>query len=454
LYGLRKNHHVTEILTKRNYFMSLNLGPLREGEKINTDTGQSLRIMKYLGEGGQGWVYKVELNGGYYALKWYKKVEYLDIIDAVAFKKNLERNIANGSPAPQFLWPKMLTNNVDETFGYVMDIYPDGYTSFEDYYWGGAYFRSYLSLIDTALCLVEGFKILHNRGYSYQDLNNGGFRVNPNINNPKTVFICDNDNVAPDGTNLGIKGFPGFMAPEVTVGNSRPNTQTDMHSLAVVLFGLFFRHHPLEGKHTLEYSLITPEIESIIYGTHPLFCYHPTDDRNRPHPAVHKNGILHYWPIFPSSFKEYFIKAFTVGLFDSNYRVLGSEWRTALINLRSSIAYVSRSDGKLREQFVNLNDKVVPKGCRKLVFKDGQIAVLSHRSRLYACQTTGNATDFRTVTASIAVHEDTLIMRNDTNDVWRFSLSGQPYERVEPQGILPLVPGVSINFSGVEAVVM
>jgi hypothetical protein len=44
-------------------------------------------------------------------------------------------------------------------------------------------------------------------------------------------------------------------------------------------------------------------------------------------------------------------------------------------------------------------------------------------------------------------------MRNDSDEVWRFNFPGQSPEQVQPQGILPLVPGVVINFSGVEAVV-
>jgi len=267
------------------------------------------------------------------------------------------------------------------------------------------------------------------------------------------VLICDNDNVAPDSTSLGIQGFRGFMAPEVTTGESLPSTLTDLHSLAVVLFGLFFRGHPLEGKHTLEYAaLCTPGIDRVIYGSHPLFCFNPSDDRNRPDSAVHKT-VLHRWKFFTSEFKECFVKAFTLGLSEPNRRVVESEWRKVLINLRSSIAYIKR-DNSLQEQFINLKAQTMPLGCQRLRFNDGQMAALSHGARLYACQTAGNVGDFWTVTASVATYENDLLMRNDSDKVWRFSLPGQAPEQVEPKGILPLVTGVSINFAGVEAVVV
>jgi len=288
-------------------------------------------------------------------------------------------------------------------------------------------------------------------------LNYGGFRANPVVYGPNRVLICDNDNVAPDGTNLGILGFRGFMAPEVTAGKSLPNTETDMYSLAVVLYGLFFRGHPLEGKLTLEkMALCVPGIEKVFYGTHPLFCFNPNDDRNRPDPVVHKHVLDGWRGVFPREFYQLFIKAFTIGLSDPGKRILEKEWRDALIRLRASIAYVKHNSA-VQEQFVNLNSQTPSPICLRMRFADGQVVALSHAARLYACHTKGDATGFWTVTASIAAYDDNplhLVMRNDTQDVWRFSLPGQQPEQATPQGTLPLVPGMSINFAGTEAVVI
>lgn len=46
---------------------------LKNGTKINTViTGQEVEILDLLGEGGQGFVYKVNCGGQVKALKWYK----------------------------------------------------------------------------------------------------------------------------------------------------------------------------------------------------------------------------------------------------------------------------------------------------------------------------------------------------------------------------------------------
>ena len=62
------------------------------------------------------------------------------------------------------------------------------------------------------------------------------------------LLICDNDNVDVDGAPPTSLGTPKFMAPEIVRGEASPTMDTDLHSLAVVLFYLLFLCHPLEGK--------------------------------------------------------------------------------------------------------------------------------------------------------------------------------------------------------------
>ena len=74
--------------------------------------GQSVRILNYIAEGGQGEVYKVAYNGGEYALKWYSKIVPTD-----AFYANLAHNIKVGAPEEYFLWPQAITEKVKGRFG-------------------------------------------------------------------------------------------------------------------------------------------------------------------------------------------------------------------------------------------------------------------------------------------------------------------------------------------------
>ena len=65
------------------------------------------------------------------------------------------------------------------------------------------HFQSFAAISTAAINIIQGFRELHARGYSYQDINNGNFFINPSTGD---VLICDNDNVSPFGTSSGIMG--------------------------------------------------------------------------------------------------------------------------------------------------------------------------------------------------------------------------------------------------------
>ena len=256
----------------------------QKGQKIKTVSGGELEIIQKLGEGGQGVVYKVRYNGRELALKWYFSGK---LNNAVKFYDNIQNNIKKGAPTPAFLWPLEITEYYEGSFGYLMELRPPEYEDFSRFLLAKVRFSGISAIINAALNITNGFRVLHNRGYSYQDLNDGNFFVNPKTGD---VLICDNDNVAPYGDNLGIAGKCRYMAPEVVLGKKRPDLHTDRFSLAVVLYLLLFLNHPLEGKRTM-CPCLTEELERKFYGSAPLFVWDPSDDSNRPVRGVHVNEI-------------------------------------------------------------------------------------------------------------------------------------------------------------------
>lgn len=168
---------------------------LEKGFCIKTLFGGIIRVEKFLAEGGQGRVYIADYEGQKKAFKWYKKGSLG--ANPNAFYENIKQNVIRRTPSPEFLWPIDITEWEDGTFGYIMDLRPDGYYEVTEYMLCHVRFRSFRTIIDAAISIVSAFRILHNKGYSYQDLNDGNFFINPK--NGK-VLICDNDNVVPDGT--------------------------------------------------------------------------------------------------------------------------------------------------------------------------------------------------------------------------------------------------------------
>ena len=277
------------------------MGSLKVGDTVKMKYGGEAKVLAEFGSGGQGTVYKVSYNGKEYALKWY----HTDVFKGKekAFYNNLENNIQKGAPTKDFLWPLGITEVHGGVFGYIMDVRPAGYYELTEFFVGSkkkkqVRFKSFNAIADAAINIVQAFRELHNSGYSYQDINNGNFFINPE--NGK-VLICDNDNVSPFGVNLGILGKQRYMAPEVVIGGD-PDKQSDRFSLAVILFRLLFINHPLEGKYSTP-PCMTKELERRYYGTSPIFVYDPTNDRNRPVPGT-DNNLKMFWPVYPEYIRE------------------------------------------------------------------------------------------------------------------------------------------------------
>ena len=113
---------------------------------------------------------------------------------------------------------------------------------------------------------------------------------------------------------------PRFIAPEIVRGEAAPSTQTDLFSLAVLLFYLFHVHHPLEGSREAAIKCFDLPAMNRLYGTEPCFIFDPADAGNRPLPGLHDNALAH-WPIYPQFLRDLFTQAFTAGLHDAAERV-------------------------------------------------------------------------------------------------------------------------------------
>jgi hypothetical protein len=64
-----------------------------------------------------------------------------------------------------------------------------------------------------------------------------------------------------------VGGKPGYMAPEIVCGKAKPSERSDCHSLAVVLFKLFFRDNPLQGAEFEKIPCLTEKHEMELFGT-------------------------------------------------------------------------------------------------------------------------------------------------------------------------------------------
>jgi serine/threonine protein kinase len=410
----------------------------------------------------------VDVGGKPYALKWYHLGK---LKNKSAFRKNLRTNIENPdfsmAADRKFLWPKYLTEERGGTFGYVMDIRPREYTDFpailnaKDRNGKKIAFQSTEVMILAALNLVNAFRELHRKGLSYQDLNDGNFFID--ITNGD-VLICDNDNVTPDGQENagGVGGKPGYMAPEIVRGEAKPSERTDCHSLAVVLFKLFFRDNPLQGAEFEKIPCLTEKREMELFGTRPVFIYDPDNASNRPVQGVHAN-VIALWPRFPQFFRDAFIESFARGMKNPQVRIIENEWQKILVRLRDEWMLNCPVCGRA----IILTEQITGKplscpGCSS-VFSYPKILTVKKFTvplfpgkKLYACHTGATSDDYAAVTAEVVMNKNNPSLwgiKNLSPDAWKLKTPEGVEKEVPPQGGIPIGAGLSVSFSGVSGTI-
>ena len=418
---------------------------LKADDTIGLKVGGSIKIKKKLGEGGQGIVYLVNLNGKDYALKWYTKPSGKE------FYKNLENNIQKGAPTSAFLWPLYLTETINGHFGYLMELRPSDYVELSDFLIARARFGSVSAMINAALCISNGFRELHYKGYSYQDLNDGNFFINPQTGD---VLICDNDNVAPYGKHLGIAGKSRYMAPEVVKGEKKPNADTDRFSLAVILFLLFYNNHPLEGKAVVSVACMTERNERIFYGVKPVFIYDPLNETNRPVQGIHTN-VIRRWNVFPAFIKDSFLNSFSSELMMNPSKRYGeSHWQKLFVRLRDitvkcpcgSETFIDpdQADNKCINCVKSLGQPLTLK-------TDSSRMVLFPAMKSYVCHTKSGSDDYKVITGEVIQNKNNPLiwgLRNLTQESWVVTMPDGTNKEIPTNGVVPIYKDVSIVFNG------
>lgn len=427
----------------------------KPGDRIRC-MGGTIKIVKWLDKGGQGDVYAVEQNGVQKALKWYKPTGMGK--NPKAFYENLKENYIRGNPDKTvFLWPEDITEWINGTFGYVMPLRPRNYHEIGEFLLTTVRFRSMRTAVDAAMNIISAYRILHNAGYCYQDLNDGNFFIDPDTGN---VLICDNDNVSPEGRYTGIIGKPGYIAPEIILGQQEenpkdrkmPDTYSDRFSMYIILFMLFTLTRPLEGRRTFKQPRSETFMEQV-YGSDPHFImddvHHP---EYGPDEAEQKNATM-FWDALPVYMKELFLHAFSQeSIRNPGIRPAEMVWLEALVRFRSEIIRCSCG----MDIFTQNGESTVCSRCGRQIHIPYRLSFTGcdykipgmPDSRIYRCQVGPcDAKDALLPVGRVLanqVNPDQLGIRNLTQRHWNAETPGGRARRVAPQEIVPLVHGIKL----------
>jgi DNA-binding helix-hairpin-helix protein with protein kinase domain len=419
-------------------------------------SGAPCRIEEFIGSGGQGEVYRVAVGGGRLALKW-----FFPAMATPAQRAGIELLVRKGPPNGDFLWPiELATARGAAGFGYVMRLREPRFKSILDLMKRRVE-PTFRALATAGLNLSNDFLGLHTEGLCYRDISFGNAFFDPATGD---VLVSDNDNVAVNGAApAGVLGTPRFMAPEVVRGDATPSTETDLFSLAVLLFYMLVVHHPLEGRREHEIRCLDLPAMTKLYGTDPLFIFDPEDASNAPVPGFHDNAIA-FWPIYPRFVRALFTRSFTTGLSDPrNGRVRESEWRRAMSDLRDAILYCAacglenfydrdelKASGRLRACWSCGAELRVPPRIRV----GGAVVMLNHDARLYPHHVDPQRLyDFSAPVAEVAAHPTApglWGLRNVTERKWVATTADGTGRDVEPGRSVALAAGTRIQFGASE----
>ncbi len=396
--------------------------------------GGTATIIKELGRGGQGIVYLVEVCGEKKALKW-----YLNAPDD-KFYRNLQQNIASGAPSAAFLWPEFLTEKQQGSYGYIMKLRPQNYYEFGNFLLAKVSFKSFTAMLSAAMKICNGFMMLHRFGYSYQDLNDGNFFIDPQTGD---VLICDNDNVMPQGEKSGIMGKARYMAPEIVAGGI-PDKYSDRFSLSVILFMLFYANHPFEGAKVVACPCMTESFEKRFYGSEALFIYDPTDKSNLPVRGIHQN-VIRRWPVFPQLLRDTFIEEFSQEkLKDPSTRMIEQNWEKVISSVRDSLVVCNHCSEETFVDTSKIKDRCIDCGndvdlAKRLIINNRSLP-LTNKTNIYIDN--DNTPDGVVTTDANGF----MLIKNISTETWTVETPSGKVKTVAPQEILPVKEGLKITF--------
>jgi DNA-binding helix-hairpin-helix protein with protein kinase domain len=433
---------------------------LKLNQIIQLNNNLTCTVKECLGGGGQGEVYKADLNGTDVALKWYFHTQA-----TTEQQQALAGLIQKKAPNDKFLWPISLAHSPDvKGFGYIMPLRQPHYKSIADLITRRAE-PSFRHLLTATIELVDSFLQLHAKGLCYQDISFGNVFIDTDSGH---ILICDNDNVTTNKNTkaASVMGTPRFMAPEIVLGLAAPSSESDLFSLAVLLFYMLMLHHPLEGKKEAEIKCFDLPAMNKLYGREPVFIFDPSNDSNRPVAGYQDNAEV-FWAIYPQFIKDLFTKAFTTGLHDPQHgRVRESEWRSTLVKLRDGLLYcphcgaenfydapLLKAQGQLNPCWACQNTVSIPP---RILLQHGNLAsivMLNHDTQLFPHHIDPHRYyDFSQAVAKVTQHPQNPSvwgLKNLSTQAWDLINSDGETKTIAPGQSVTLSTGINLSFGQV-----
>ncbi len=305
---------------------------LYKGLKFTGSSGNVYTVESVISIGtGQGDVYKVHnARMEKFAFKLFHKG------NVNALQKQIDLLIKRGQACEAFVTP-IETVHLNGRIGYVMEYVGKEYLS------AGALFNGVresgravsLNFYDKLALLgeiVDALCVLNSANLGIMDVKFENIKID--LEN-RRVKILDTDTIVYSKDKSVVLGTIGFMPPLTMIGQEKPNRFNDVYAVAVMIFMTLIGIHPLDGKRRNQKC--NENIDTYLFGTHPVYVFHPQDASNRPiaQDSYGRNQqiALDKMKKYPDYFKNAMQKTFVDGLFDGSKRTSMKQWSEILANL-------------------------------------------------------------------------------------------------------------------------
>ncbi len=209
------------------------------------------------------------------------------------------------------------------------------------------------SFFNISLQIARAVRKLHDMGFAHADLSYKNVLVDP-VSSSIQLIGLDYELVVLGKYPPNAIGTPDFMAPEIyqTIhlrsgdpNRKQPNVETDLHSLAVLIYMYLLYRHPLRGRQICDKDDQQRD-ELMTMGEKAVFIEDPTNKVNRydvdwvrdNYPKSKLPYILPWmdldklpYTILGPYLKDLLDRAFVQGLHNPSLRPKAEEWEVALV---------------------------------------------------------------------------------------------------------------------------
>ncbi len=417
-------------------------------------------LIESLGEGGQGYILKVkDQNNNLFALKLYKDNQNISIQKKIISALIVNKPKVNNKDI-SFIWPLDTIETKRSRFGYIMPLYDNKrYIHYNKVINQRVIPPTMRQLAYLSFLIVEALHNIHKSGLAYCDINMGNIQFD--LQESK-IIVCDNDNVVINNTDVNILGVPEFMAPEVALGQQRPNASSDLYSLAILLYMVWFYEHPMEGKKIEEVRCWDLVAKKKFYHESPLFVHDPIDNSNTVEDMPIYQLSYARWKVYATKLmKEEFTKTFTKGIKQPNSRTTTSSWKRLFIEIMSNtfscsycgseniydpdgeLSYCSKCKAEFEKQ---MHIEIRQPGNRMRLFVDENKKIYPYHLGDYT-----NMMEQKPI-AQIEKHpkkRGAFIIRNLSDNTWNYMIEENNYN-IEPKTARALIENASIMMNGIK----